>query len=128
MRIAAGEQACGIGEFERLVREGKVDVLQPDLSRCGGLSVGKQVADFATRHQIDCVPHAWLTDLLSAASLHLNAYLFNSQFLEFNVSSASLLRKLCYPVLQLEDGHLAVPEGPGLGVTVDEEIVKRYRV
>lgn len=128
LRIAAGEQACGIGEFERLVREGKVDVLQPDLSRCGGLSVGKQVADFATRHQIDCVPHAWLTDLLSAASLHLNAYLFNSQFLEFNVSSASLLRKLCYPVLQLEDGHLAVPEGPGLGVTVDEEIVKRYRV
>ena len=128
LRIAAGEQLAGIAEFERLADEGKADVLQPDLSRCGGLSVGKQIADFATRRQVDCVPHAWLTDLLKAASLHLNAYLMNSLYLEYNVSSASLLTNLCTGRIEMEDGFIRVPDGPGLGVEVNEEVVRRYRV
>jgi L-alanine-DL-glutamate epimerase-like enolase superfamily enzyme len=128
LRLAAGEQSAGMEEFERLALEGHVDVLQPDLSRCGGLTVGRQIADFAMRRQIDCVPHAWLTDLLKAASLHLNAYLLNSLYLEFNVSTASLLNHLCKEQIQLKDGYIPVPTGPGLGVDVDEEMVKRYRV
>lgn len=128
LRIAAGEQAAGYPEFERLALEGGVDVLQPDLSRCGGLTVGRQIADLATRRQIDCAPHAWLTDLLKAASLHLNAYLMNSLYLEYNVSSGSLLNNLCTTKLEMVDGYIAVPEGPGLGVEVDEEVVARYRV
>jgi len=128
LRLAAGEQYAGFDEFERLATEGRVDVLQPDLSRCGGLTVGKQIANFATRRQIECVPHAWLTDLLKAASLHLNAYLMNSLYLEYNVSSASLLNNLCTTHLAMEDGYIAVPDGPGLGVVVDEAIVQRFRV
>lgn len=128
LRIAAGEQASGLEEFERLAIEGQVDTLQPDLSRCGGLTVGKQIADFAQRRQIDCVPHAWLTDLLKAASLHLNAYLMNSLYLEFNVSSASLLNHLCKGRIEMVDGMIPVPEGPGLGVEVDESMVEKFRV
>jgi L-rhamnonate dehydratase len=127
LRLAAGEQLSGMYDFERLATEGHVDVLQPDLSRCGGLTVGRQIADFATRRQIDCVPHAWLTDLLKAASLHLNAYLMNSLYLEYNVSSASLLNKLCREPVAMKDGYIPLPEGPGLGVAVDEDMVKRFR-
>ena len=75
LRVAAGEQYAGYQDFERLATRAESMCLQPDLSRCGGLTVGKQIADLATRRQIDCAPHAWLTDLLKAASLHLNAYL-----------------------------------------------------
>jgi L-alanine-DL-glutamate epimerase-like enolase superfamily enzyme len=128
LRIAAGEQLAGVREFERLADVGRVDVLQPDLSRCGGLTVGRQIADMAMRRQIDCVPHAWLTDLLKAASLHLNAYLMNSQYLEFNVSSASLLNNLCQQRIEMQDGYIPVPTGPGLGVEVNEEMVARSRV
>ena len=128
LRLAAGEQLAGMAEFERLALEGKVDVLQPDLSRCGGLTVGRQIADFAIRHQIECVPHAWLTDLLKAASLHLNAYLMHSVYLEYNVSSSSLLNALCKDPIRMKDGHIPVPTGPGLGVEVDEAVVARYRV
>ena len=128
LRLAAGEQMAGYAEFERLVDQGRIDVLQPDLSRCGGLTVGKQIADLATRKQIDCAPHAWLTDVLKAASLHLNAYLMNSLYLEYNVSSASLLNNLCTTKLALEDGYIAVPTGPGLGVEIDTEVVEHYRV
>jgi L-rhamnonate dehydratase len=128
LRLAAGEQYSGFADFARLVDDGGIDVLQPDLSRCGGLTVGKQIADLAMRRQIDCVPHAWLTDLLKAASLHLNAYLMNSLYLEFNVSSASLLNTLCTTSIEMVDGMIPVPTGPGLGVQVDEEMVRRFRV
>jgi L-alanine-DL-glutamate epimerase-like enolase superfamily enzyme len=115
-------------EFERFISEGCVDIIQPDLSRCGGLTVGRQIADFAARRQIECVPHAWLTDLLKAASLHLDAYQPHAPYLECNVSSASLLTNLCAPRIGLRDGFIPVPTGPGLGVEVDEEMVRRYRV
>lgn len=128
LRLAAGEQLAGYEAFERLAHEGHVHTLQPDLSRCGGLTVGKQIADLALRKQIDCVPHAWLTDLLKAASLHLNAYTMNSLYLEYNVSSASLLNTLCQEPIKMHDGFVPVPTGPGLGVAVDEQLVERYRV
>jgi L-rhamnonate dehydratase len=128
MRVAAGEQSSGYLEFERLANEGGVDVLQPDLSRCGGITVGRQIADLATRKQIDCAPHAWLTDILKAASLHLNAYMMKSLYLEFNVSSASLLNNLCKDSIEMIDGFIAVPDGPGLGVEIDEAMVARFRV
>ncbi len=128
LRIAAGEQLAGIAEFERLAIEGRAHVLQPDLSRCGGLTVGRQIADLAMRRQIECAPHAWLTDVLTAASLHLNAYLMHSLYLEYNVSSASLLRTLCREPIQMRDGYIDVPDGPGLGIAVDEQAVARFRV
>ncbi|HET8629030.1 MAG TPA: mandelate racemase/muconate lactonizing enzyme family protein [Thermomicrobiales bacterium] len=128
LRLAAGEQLAGYAEFERLADVGRVDVLQPDLSRCGGLTVGRQVADLAARRQIECVPHAWLTDLLAAAALHLTAYLPHSLALEYNVSAASLLTRLCPERPALRDGYIAIPEGAGLGVVVDEAVVARYRV
>jgi L-alanine-DL-glutamate epimerase-like enolase superfamily enzyme len=90
--------------------------------------VGKQIADLATRRQINCVPHAWLTDLLKAASLHLNAYLMDALYLEYNVSSGSLLNTLCTNPIVMENGYIAVPTGPGLGVEVDQTMIDRYRV
>jgi L-alanine-DL-glutamate epimerase-like enolase superfamily enzyme len=128
VRFAAGEQLAGYQQFERLADEGRVDVLQPDLSRCGGITVGKQIADLATRREINCVPHAWLTDLLKAASLHLNAYQMDSLYLEYNVSSASLLNNLCQTRLEMVDGYIPVPQGPGLGVEPDPEMIDRFRV
>jgi L-alanine-DL-glutamate epimerase-like enolase superfamily enzyme len=128
LRLAAGEQYSGVVEFERLANEGRVHVLQPDLSRCGGLTVAKQIADFALRRQLECVPHAWLTDLLNAASLQLNAYLMHSVFLEYNVSASDLLLRLCPNRPVMKDGFVPVPQGPGLGVEVDEKVIEQYRV
>lgn len=128
LRTAAGEQLAGLADFERLANEGQISVMQPDLSRCGGLTVGRRIADLAARRQIDCVPHAWLTDLLKAASLHLCAYLPHALFLEYNVSTASVLTTLCTEPIRMVDGAVTVPTAPGLGVEVDEAIIARYRV
>ena len=128
LRLAAGEQVSGYSAFESLAREGRADVLQPDLSRCGGLTVGRQIADLATRMQIGCAPHAWLTDILKAASLHLNAYLMDALYLEYNTSTASVLTQLCATPIEMHDGMITIPNAPGLGVEIDETVVTRYRV
>ncbi len=78
---------------------------------------------------IDVCPHAWLTDLLTVASLHANACLPRSLFLEYNVCTGPMLRDIIRnPVVMAPDGTIPVPQGPGLGIDIDEEAVERYRV
>jgi L-rhamnonate dehydratase len=126
--IAAGEQEATPWGFDTLIHRGRIDIVQPDLSRCGGFTVARKVADLAELRNVAVCPHAWLTDLLTAASLHMNAYLKQSIFLEFNVSASPVVRDLCRAPLQLEAGFLRVPQSPGLGVEVDEAFIARYRV
>lgn len=128
VRIAAGEQEATAWGFDRLLREGNVDVVQPDLSRCGGFTVARKVVTLARLAGAAVCPHAWQSDLLTAASLHLNATLPQALFQEYNVCDDPISRELCRRPLSCVDGWLAVPEGPGLGVEVNLETVERYRV
>ncbi|HZC27862.1 MAG TPA: mandelate racemase/muconate lactonizing enzyme family protein, partial [Actinopolymorphaceae bacterium] len=70
LRFAAGEQQATSWEFRRLIRDHGIAVVQPDLSRCGGLTVAKQLATDAHAAGVEVVTHSWLTDLLHAYSLH----------------------------------------------------------
>lgn len=127
--LAAGEQLATPWEFERFIRGGCVDVIQPDLTRCGGLTVARQIASLAAEASIDLVPHSWLTDLLTAYSLHLIGTLTRPVFVEFNVSQSALTRGVCGGALTLnEDGTVMIPTGRGLGVEVDEDFVAAHRV
>jgi L-alanine-DL-glutamate epimerase-like enolase superfamily enzyme len=103
--------------------------VQPDLSRCGGLSQARKIVWEAQRAGVDVCPHAWLTDLLSAASLHLNAVLERSLFLEYNVCDNPMLREIIRDPIRMEpDGMVPVPQGWGLGIDIDEKAVTRFRV
>lgn len=128
-RLAAGEQEATAWGFHELITRGKVDVVQPDLSRCGGLSQARKILWEAQRAGVDVCPHAWLTDLLSAASLHLNAVLERSLFLEYNVCDNPMLREVIRNPIQMEpDGMVPIPQASGLGVEIDEKAVERFRV
>jgi L-alanine-DL-glutamate epimerase-like enolase superfamily enzyme len=128
-RLAAGEQEATAWGFHDLITRGKVDIVQPDLSRCGGLSQARKIIWEAQRASVDVCPHAWLTDLLSAASLHVNAVLERSLFLEYNVCDNPMLREIIRNPIQMEpDGMVLVPQGPGLGIEIDEKAVARFRV
>jgi L-alanine-DL-glutamate epimerase-like enolase superfamily enzyme len=128
LRIAAGEQEGTAWGFDLLLRYGKIDVAQPDLSRCGGFTVAKKVIDLSKKAGCEICPHAWQSDLLTAASLHFNAVLPEALFQEYNVSDDPISRALCRSPLRLDDGMLAVPQGPGLSVEVDLETLNRYRI
>jgi len=128
-RIAAGEQEATAWGFRELIGRGGIDVAQPDLTRCGGFTHARKIAWEAERAGIDVCPHAWLTDLLTAASLHFNAVLPRSLFLEYNVCENPMLREIIRNPVQLEtDGFIAVPQGSGLGIEVDEKAVHRFCV
>jgi L-rhamnonate dehydratase len=128
-RLAAGEQEATAWGFHDLIHRGRVDVVQPDLSRCGGISQVRKIIWEAERAGVDVCPHAWMTDLLSAASLHVNACLPRSLFLEYNTSMSPMLRDIIADPIRMDPhGTIPVPQGPGLGVEVDEEAVARYRV
>jgi len=127
--VAAGEQEATAWGFHDLIARGKIDVAQPDLSRCGGFTQARKILWEAQRAGVDVCPHAWLTDLLSAASLHVNAILERSLFLEYNVCDNPMLREIIRnPIPMDPDGMMPVPQGPGLGIEVDEKSVERFRV
>jgi L-rhamnonate dehydratase len=126
--IACGEQEATEWGFRTLIERGRVDVIQPDLSRCGGFTAARKIVHMAELHNRLCIPHSWTSDLLTAASLHLNAFMRRAVFQEFNVTSGPLSRDLCLNAIGLEDGSLRIPQGPGLGVEVNEATIDKYRV
>jgi L-rhamnonate dehydratase len=128
--IAAGEQVATVWDFERFIRMGCVDVIQPDLSRCGGMTVARRVAELAEEAGIDLVPHSWLTHLLTGHSLQLIATLPRARYVEFNVAQSALTRGVTQgtPFRLEADGTVVIPDAPGIGVAVDTDFVRAHRV
>ena len=119
LRFAAGEQQSTVWDFAHLIDDGAVDVVQPDLSRCGGLTVARPVAASAHAAGLQLVTHSWLTDLLLAYSLHFLASLPAAPWVEFNVAQSRLSRSVVADRITLNpDGSVSVPAGPGLGVRI----------
>jgi L-rhamnonate dehydratase len=127
-RIACGEQEATEWGFQELIERGRVDVLQPDLTRCGGFTVARKIVHMAERANRLVIPHSWSSDLLTAASLHLAAFQRRAPFIEFSTSQGPLSRLLVKDRLRMEDGFLRVPEAPGLGIEVNDAIVNQYRI
>lgn len=128
LRIAAGEQDAGRRAFRRLIWEADLDVLQPDISRAGGLTEAKKIAYMAHEANRLCVPHAFRTGVLVAASLHLIAAVPNAPFLEFSVTESRLRKELLVAPFKVNQGRVAVPTGPGLGIEINPEAIKAYSV
>jgi len=125
--VACGEQEATEWGFQKLI-EAKVDILQPDLTRCGGFTAARKIVHMAELANVLVIPHSWSSGLLTAASLHLNAFQRRACFIEFSTSSGPLSREMLRQPFRLMDGHVAVPCGPGLGVELNEETLARYRV
>jgi L-alanine-DL-glutamate epimerase-like enolase superfamily enzyme len=128
VRIAAGEEICDIKEFQTMMDVGGIDVAQVDVTRVGGLARSKRIGwDSAERHRL-CVNHSYKTGINIAASLHFVAALPNTHYFEYCVEQGALRQTLTKQRFPVVNGDIAVPEDPGLGVTLDEEVVARYRV
>jgi L-alanine-DL-glutamate epimerase-like enolase superfamily enzyme len=126
--IACGEQEATEWGFRQLIDQGKVDILQPDLTRCGGFTIARKIVHMAELANMLVIPHSWSSDLLTAASLHLNAFQRRAVFVEFNTSQGPLSRAMVKTPLRMMDGYVPVPCGPGLGVEVNEETLEKYRI
>src|SRR5947199_3988205 len=128
MRIAAGEEICDIKEFQQMMDVGGIDVVQVDVTRVGGLARSKRIGwDSVERHRL-CVNHSYKTGINIAASLHFVAALPNTHYFEYCVEQGDLRKHLIKQAFSVIDSVISVPEEPGLGMDLNEEIVAIYRI
>jgi L-rhamnonate dehydratase len=125
--IAAGEGEVTRWGFADLIGHGP-HVIQPDAAICGGLSVAREVSEMARAAGRRCVPHCFSTGINLAASLHWMASDPDGDLVEYCLRPSPLMRKLVRNLPPLEDGRVAVPQGPGLGIELDEAVIGEYRV
>jgi len=133
VRIAAGEEESTCWGFTDLIDRGRIDVVQVDVSRAGGLTESRRIAQMAHQRNLPCVPHAFSTGVLLAASMHWVAAIPNGSLVEYTVAESPLATGLTGTGLLREplravDGWLTVPDAPGLGIALDEDLIARYRV
>ena len=128
VRIAAGEADATLPPFRALVEHGHVDVLQPDLARCGGFTVARQIALLERTSGVEIVPHCFSTGVLVAASLHFVTTLDRPTWSEYSVAESPLVNGILREPFSLQDGRRQVPTGPGLGIELDPDAIERVRL
>jgi L-alanine-DL-glutamate epimerase-like enolase superfamily enzyme len=124
--IATGEVLTRRQSFRPFLERGAVDIIQPDCTKCGGLWVTWMVGWMAYDHNIQLVPHGWNTALGLAADLHVTAALPTATYVEYLDGSPYIDDLLTTPWKLDADGFLTVPTGPGLGVELNPDAIKRY--
>ena len=137
MPIAGGESETTLQGYTEAIRNSVVDIIQPDLPLCGGITPAKKIAALANDFQVDFQPHIFGTILGMPASLHLLDSIPNYQswcvfprpmFLEWDTNPNEMARKVLKNPIEITNGVVRVPEGVGLGVEVDEEAMEEFLV
>jgi L-alanine-DL-glutamate epimerase-like enolase superfamily enzyme len=126
--IVGGEAESGKERFRQLLD--CYDVIQPDVHFAGGISGVKTIADMAEQRGKMLIPHCWGCGLSVAANLQLIGSLGNCPYLEFPFDPPLTLETrdaiLTEPIRIEKDGYISIPQKPGLGVEVNEEVIKKY--
>lgn len=126
--IAGGETLTTVYEFESFLSIGKPDLIQPDITRCGGITEAKKIYDLSRKYNVKLVPHGFSTGILIAATAHFVASCQTTDLIEYSQSTSPLFNNLVSNQIQFENGIIKVPNGPGLGVILNDEIIEKYRV
>jgi len=127
-RIAGAEMLASRWEALDLMDRGKVDVIQPDVGRAGGLTECLRIAKHAKDRGLLCTPHGWKSGLTVAAEIHLSAAMENVPYIEYMVPElwpSVIRRDLVRPEFTPHNGLIELPRTPGLGVELNEEVVER---
>ncbi len=125
--IAAGEGEAGIHAWQDLIERGNIDIAQVDLAR-NGFTLSRKIADIAETHGLRVVNHFYSTPINLVAGLHWLASRKSAFIFEYCVEETPIRTELATPDIRVVDGFVTVPEEPGLGIELDEEIISRYRV
>lgn len=125
--IAAGENATTLMEFQQMLSAGAVDILQPSPAKMGGISALRKVFALAEAHNTQVMVHTFYDGPGLLASIHATAALGDAEAMiewRYFDMEAQVLGDTIVP----KAGVIAVPEGPGLGIDPDPEVIRRYRI
>ena len=131
VRVCGAEAAAGRHEVREWIERGRVAVVQPNITRSGGLTEIRRIADMAEMAGVQVIPHGWKTGITSAAGRHFQAACPAAPYFEYvspHVFDSRLRRELTSPEATLKDGKMELPQGAGLGIELNEDLVQRLRV
>lgn len=124
--IAGGENGCSIYEFKQLIDNNCLDIIQPDVTHAGGICEVKKAAEYAALQGITVAPHVFRTGASFAAHLHLLSAIPNALICEYQQIANPLREELLNAPLKMVDGELVIPDEPGLGIHLTDEIIAKY--
>lgn len=134
MPIAGGENEHTIYGFRDLLSAGAVDIAQPDIGSCGGISAARHIIALAQSMGVRVNPHVWGSAVAQAASLHViaavpvahHSIFASDPVLEYDRSSHPFRKDLVAEPLTLNNGWIPIQDKPGLGIEINREIIARY--
>ena len=134
--IAGGENEHTLYGFKDLLKLGCIDIAQPDIGSCGGITGAKHISILAQSFGIEVNPHVWGSAVAQSASIHFiaslpetNHSLFARQpILEYDQSDHPFRKELLKTPIKITNGYVPVQTSPGLGIEVNNEIIKKYKI
>ncbi|NLD56056.1 MAG: mandelate racemase/muconate lactonizing enzyme family protein [Burkholderiaceae bacterium] len=126
--IAAGESEYTRFDFRTLIETEAVDILQPDLAICGGISEAVRIAALASAANLRLAPHLWAGAPAFAAGLHVAAASNCGFIIEYSLGANPMIHELVEESFPVRDGYIEIPDRPGLGITPDLDFVDRHTV
>ncbi len=137
--ISSGEILGTVPEFKSIIDQRAVDIVQPDPSKVG-LTQWMRIAKVAEEAHMMCVPHDWSTGLNVIAQIHLVSSIPNGEYVEYHrpvtnkenresfTFASEIMDELLLEPLELKDGYFEVPNKPGLGVELNDNVLRKYAV
>ena len=123
--ISSGEVLTRRQSFDPFLEQGALDIVQPDCTKVGGLTEALHIAWAAYRHNILTVPHGWNTAVGVAVDMHLISALPVGKWIEFHQPSVVIDAVVEKPFVIDDEGMMAVPTGPGLGIELNWDGIRR---
>ena len=133
--IAGGENEHTLFGYKSLFENGAVDIAQPDIGSCGGITAAKPIIALAHSFGVEVNPHVWGSAVAQSASIQVIASIptthhsifARSPILEYDQSSHPFRRELLNEPIELEDGLVNVSTKPGLGIDINMSTIKKYK-
>ncbi len=127
--VSGYETETGLPGFRELITRHAVDIVQPDVIWSGGITECRKIAALAQAYGLPVIPHVFSSAVSSIANMHYIAALPNGSWLEFDQNPNALRSELFEEPLTVDsDGNIRLPDRPGLGVTLNQATIDRYRI
>lgn len=124
--VAVGESECTRFDFRDLVVARAADILQPDPAFCGGITEAMRIAALASSFNLRLAPHLWAGAPAFFAGLHIVAAAPAGFIVEYSLGANPMIHELSKTPVSVENGSIAVPDGPGLGLEMNTDIIERF--
>jgi L-alanine-DL-glutamate epimerase-like enolase superfamily enzyme len=126
VHISGGEVLTRRQSFQPWLQAGALDIVQPDVTKVGGITESRRIAWMAEEHGVRFVPHGWNTAIGLAADLQLASAFAGTDLVEYLIGSPYIDEITAERPTLDADGMLAIPDRPGLGVSLDPDAVAEY--